>query len=220
MSLGLWLGEPACAWGGFCLTRWRGTPAGPAAPCLSAPVSSQQGVHGPAGGLPDSVASANVGITCGTSLRNRSKSQSHQLKGSHRLCVCVRVSRLSQSTHRVHRCGSCSTPARAMQASAAVCLSVSRGTRPRPPLTPLSHRYIGPSTVFAPVASPTTWEQWRCVSSCGVTQAVCEWAARGRRMPQERGPAQPLRLAAPTSRPAPAAPPCSLLPSRAVCLYL
>ena len=89
------------------------------------------------------------------------------------------------SVHLVHRC-SLARPAPAVQ-PAAVCLSVSVALA-RPPLTPLSHRYIGPSTVFGSSGKLANVEQWRCVSILR-SHSGGEWAARGggTKRPVDRG---------------------------------
>ena len=101
------------------------------------------------------------------------------------------------------------------------CLSVSVALA-QPPLTPLSHRYIGPSTVFGSSGKLANVEQWRCVSILR-SHSGGEWAARGGGHQAARGPrglSAALRLAAPTPRLPPAASVSPLLPSWAVCLYL
>ena len=96
----------------------------------------------------------------------------------------------------MHRCG-LARPAPTMQ-PAAVCLSVSVAPA-WPPLTPLSHRYIGPSTVFGSGGKLANVEQWRCVSILR-SHSGGEWAARGgtTAAPWSAGPSAAPRLAAPT----------------------
>ena len=118
--------------------------------------------------------------------------------GRHVILSLGHVAKVGQaaSIHPVQRCG-LTRPAPAMQ-PAAVRLSVSVAPA-RPPLTPLSHRYIGPSTVFGSGGKLANVEQWRCVSILR-SHSGGEWAARGapQRPRGARGPSAALRLAAPT----------------------
>ena len=63
---------------------------------------------------------------------------------------------------------------------ATVCLLCLCNARKSPGalLTPLSHRYIGPSTVFGSSGKLANVEQWRCVSILR-SHSGGEWAARG-----------------------------------------
>lgn len=235
MSLGLWLGEPACSLGGFCRTEGvsRARLQGPgAAPVLFQPQRPSREFTALQEG-PGFYGFSQRRITYVVpNLRNRSKSQSHQLKGAAGcVCVCVSVcpglcssvggvrelvgsdvracghhailslghvakAGRAASIHPVHRCG-LAHPAHAVQ-PAAVCLSVSVAPA-RPRLTPLSHRYIGPSTVFGSGGKLANVEQWRCVSILR-SHSGGEWAARGGAAAARgaRGPGAALRLAAPT----------------------
>lgn len=122
------------------------------------------------------------------------------------------------SVRLVHKCG-LARPAPTVQ-PAAVCLSVSVAPA-RPPLTPLLHRYIGPSTVFGSSGKLANVEQWRCVSILR-SHSGGEWAAQGgtKRPRGSRGLSAALHLAVPTPRLPLAASVSPLLPSWAVCLYL
>lgn len=122
------------------------------------------------------------------------------------------------SVHPVHRCG-LARPAPTMQ-PAAVCLSVSVALA-WPPLTPLSHRYIGPSTVFGSGGKLANVEQWRCVSILR-SHSGGEWAARGgtTAAPWSAGPQRSPAPGRPDPRLPPAASVYPRLPSWAVCLYL
>lgn len=233
MSLGLWLGEPACSLGGFCRTegvsgaRLQGPGA---APVLFQPQRPSREFTALQEG-PGFCGFSQRRITCGTEFEKQKQITVPPVKGSHRLCVCVSVcpglgssvggvrelvqravracghhtilslghvaeAGRAASIHPVHRCGLVHA-ARAVQ-PAAVCLSVSVAPA-RPLLTPLSHRYIGPSTVFGSGGKLANVEQWRCVSILR-SHSGGEWAARGGAAAARgaRGPGAALRLAAPT----------------------
>lgn len=95
VSLGLWLGEPACSLGGFCLTegvsgaRLRGPGA---APVLFQPQRPSREFTALQEG-PGFCGFSQRRITCGTEFEKQKQITVPPVKGSHRLCVCVRVSR-------------------------------------------------------------------------------------------------------------------------------